>query len=222
MPLLVLILALWLPVQTHAQEFIEVPGALADEDFYRLVACAAEPGKACAKPMIRWPTDAPVKVALVRVDRAFMGGRAKRAEAAITRALQYINRAGAGIELKRVRRAKDANITIYMIDTDGSAPIAGTGVEGIDGTSVQGARVTVWSDKKTRLIERAVVVFSTRLHISHYESAMIEELTQALGLMTDIRTPAYEGISVFSQDSNAAKDLGPQDLYALRRHYPKD
>jgi hypothetical protein len=64
------------------------------------------------------------------------------------------------------------------------------------------------------------VVFSTRLHISHYESAMIEEITQALGLLTDIRTPVYEGVSVFSQDSNAAKDFGPQDIYTLLRHYP--
>lgn len=49
---------------------------------------------------------------------------------------------------------------------------------------------------------------------------MLEEITQALGFMTDIRNPAYDGVSVFSEDSNAAKTLGPQDIMALRRHYP--
>ncbi|MCT4558702.1 MAG: DUF2927 domain-containing protein [Pelagimonas sp.] len=203
-----------------AQEFVETQGVLTDEDFYRVVACAAPPGQACAKPLLHWPTGAPVTVALVRLDRAFLGKRAKRAEAAITRALQYINAAGAGITLSRAKPGQTPDITIYMIDTDGSRPITGTGIKGVDGSIVAGARVTVWSNRQTRLIQRATVVFSTRLHISHYESAMLEELTQALGLLTDIRNPVYEGVSVFSQDSNASKTLGPQDIYALRRHYP--
>jgi hypothetical protein len=203
-----------------AQEYIEVQGPVSDEDFYRVVACAAPPGGACAKDFLHWKTERPLRVSLVRVDRAFMGGRRKRAEAAITRALQYINRVGSAVQLEQVRDPKLADITIFLIDTDGSAPIEGTGVKGIDGTTVGGARVTVWSNSETNEIHRAVVVFSTRLHISHYESAMIEEITQALGLLTDIRTPVYEGVSVFSQDSNAAKDFGPQDIYTLLRHYP--
>ena len=51
---------------------------------------------------------------------------------------------------------------------------------------------------------------------------VLEELTQAMGLMTDIRNPAYEGVSVFSEDSNAVLRLGAQDKEALRRHYPPE
>jgi hypothetical protein len=48
---------------------------------------------------------------------------------------------------------------------------------------------------------------------------MLEELTQAMGLMSDIKNPYYEGKSVFSEDSNDSKELGYQDVVALRRHY---
>ena len=47
-----------------------------------------------------------------------------------------------------------------------------------------------------------------------------EELTQALGLLTDIRNSHYETISVFSEDSNIVRKLGEQDRMAIRRHYP--
>jgi hypothetical protein len=40
--------------------------------------------------------------------------------------------------------------------------------------------------------------------------------------MTDIRNPAYDGVSVFSEDSNAVLRLGPRDKEALRRHYPPE
>ncbi len=214
-----LCLGLALPVWA-AEDFVVTEGLLSDDDFYRLVACGATPGGECAKPLLRWTTERPLRVALEYVDPAFLGGRQARARAAIVRAVQYINRAGAGITLAEVQPGSEADIRVYFVDTDGAGPVSGTGIEGVDGAVVTGARVTVWSRRDTRTIRKAQVVFGTRLHISHYESAMIEELTQALGLLTDIRNPAYEGVSIFSQDSNASKDLGPQDLMALRRHYP--
>lgn len=212
-------LGLALPVAA-AEDFIVTEGMLSDDDFYRLVACGAEPGGDCTKPILHWKTERPLRVALEYMDPAFLGGRQARARAAIVRAVQYINRAGAAISMQEVPGGTEADIRVYFVDTDGEGPVAGTGIEGVDGAVVTGARVTVWSRRDTRTIREAQVIFGTRLHISHYESAMIEELTQALGLLTDIRNPAYEGVSIFSQDSNASKDLGPQDLMALRRHYP--
>lgn len=50
---------------------------------------------------------------------------------------------------------------------------------------------------------------------------MLEELTQAMGLMTDIRNPYYDETSVFSQDTNASTELGEQDIMALKRHYAR-
>ena len=48
---------------------------------------------------------------------------------------------------------------------------------------------------------------------------MLEELTQSLGFLTDIRNPLYESHSVFSEDSNSVTRLGPQDVTVLRWHY---
>ncbi|MDA7425466.1 DUF2927 domain-containing protein [Thalassococcus lentus] len=201
-------------------EFIETDGLLSDDDFYRLTACGAPPGGDCTKRFSRWPVDQAVTVGIARMDRAFLGGKQKRAHAALARALQYLNDAGMGLTLQLAAEAAQADIRIYFIDTDGAAPISGTGIEGVDGTTVRGARVMVWAERKTGRIDRARIVFGTRLSIRQYESAMLEELTQSLGLLTDIRNPAYEGVSIFSEDSNASKTFGPQDLMVLRRHYP--
>jgi hypothetical protein len=208
------------PPVAAAEDFIETTGPLSDDAFYNLVACAAPPGGPCGKPILHWPTDRPLRVQITRIDDAFLGGRQKRARAALVRAIQFINRVGAGIALEQVAPGQEADIRIYLIDTDGAGPITGTGIPGVDGSTVTGARVTIWSRSDTHMIQRAQIVFGTRLHIRHYESAMIEEVTQALGLLTDIRNPDYLGKSVFSQDDNESKDLGAQDRMALRRHYP--
>jgi hypothetical protein len=212
------LVALSFALPAQASEFIVTEGVLSDDDFYRLVTCGAAPGDACTKPTIRWQATSPVRVAIARIDPAYLGGRQKRARAALIRALRYINEAGAGLRLVRIENPALADIRIYLLDTDGSAPVQASGIDGIDGATIRGATVRVWWND-TRLITRAKIVFSTNLPIRQYESAMLEEVVQALGFMTDIRNPAYEGVSVFSEDSNAAKQLGPQDIMALRRHY---
>jgi hypothetical protein len=205
---------------TASADYVETSGLLDDDSFYRLVSCGAAPKGACQQPILHWRLDRPVRVQLTRIDRAFLGGKKKRAEAALVRALQHINTSGAAISLAQVAPGAEADVEIYFIDTDGKTPIRGTGVNGLDGATVPGAKVMVWSGGPTGAIRRARIVFGTRLSIRHYESAMLEELVQALGLMTDIKNPLYDGVSVFSQDSNDAKRLGPQDIMALRRHYP--
>ena len=146
----------------------------------------------------------------------------RSARAALTRAVQYINAVDSALRVEQVPQGSPADIRIHFVDTDGKAPLQNTGIEGADGTIVTGARVIVWSDRATGTIKRATILFGTRLHIRDYESAMLEELTQALGLLTDIRNPAYNDVSIFSQDSNASKQFGPQDRMVLRRHYPKE
>ena len=203
-----------------AQDYIETTGQLDDDSFYRLVACAAPPGGECTKAFLHWPVERPIRVKIASIDRAFLGGKQKRARAALVRAVQYLSAAGTGIRLEQVRRGAEADITIYFVDTDGETPIRDSGIDGADGAVVRGAKVIVWSERATGQIRRATILFGRRLHIRHYESAMLEELTQALGLLTDIRNPVYDGVSIFSQDSNDSKRLGDQDLMALRRHYP--
>ncbi|MBP0481307.1 DUF2927 domain-containing protein [Sagittula salina] len=215
-----LLVCLAAPLAAGEPDYIESDGHLSDSDFYRLVACAAPPGDPCVRPMLRWRTDRPVTVTIASVDPAFLGGKQLRARAALERAVQYINTADAGIRMQHVDGPAD--VRIHFVASNGSAPLQNTGIDGADGLRVTGARVITWSRQDTHKIQRATILFGTRLHIRHYESAMLEELTQALGLMTDIRNPYYEGVSIFSQDSNDTKQFGAQDLMALRRHYPKE
>ncbi|GAA4222953.1 hypothetical protein GGQ68_000929 [Sagittula marina] len=219
--LLATLASLPLSAASGAQDFVESSGILSDDDFYRLVACAAPPGAPCARPLLHWPTVQPVTVRILSMDRAFLGGKRKRAQAALVRAIQYINNAKAGIRVTQTTSAQ-ADVNIHFIDTDGNSPLKNSGIDGADGLTVTGARVIVWSRTDTHKIQRATILFGTRLHIRHYESAMLEELTQALGLLTDIRNPVYEGVSIFSQDSNDTKQFSDQDRMALRRHYPTE
>lgn len=204
-----------------AQEFVSGNGPMNDTDFYRAVACAAPPGGACRKPMVRWQQNGPLRIALRRMDPAYLGGKKLRANAALERALLALNGAGASPALTRADPAGPAEIELFFLDLERGQPIAGTGIAGVDGTPLGGASTRVLFDPASGSIRRVAIVFSTTLQIRAYESVMLEELTQAMGLMTDIRNPYYEGRSVFSQDSNAATRLGSQDIMALRRHYGK-
>ncbi len=209
-----------LPFLAAAQEFVETNGTLNDTDFYRLVSCAAPPEGLCQKKRLHWPQGATLRVSLEKLDRVFLGGKQKRARAALVRALQHLNNVDMNLSLVQVSPGSTADIHIYFINTNGSSPISGTNIPGVDGQTVHGARVSVWA--QNGVISRGTIIFGTRLHIRSYESAMLEELTQALGLLTDIRNPTYDAISIFSQDSNASKTLGPQDVRALQQHYPTE
>ncbi len=208
------------PLSATAQEFVETSGTLSDKEFYRLVSCAAPPNNPCQKKQLHWPLGATLRVSLEPLAPVFLGGKQKRARAALVRALQHLNRVDMNLSLVQVAPELDADIRIYFVNTDGSTPITGTNISGVDGQTVHGARVSVWA--QNGIINRSTIIFGTRLHIRSYESAMLEELTQALGLLTDIRNPAYDSVSIFSQDSNASKTLGPQDIIALQRHYPTE
>ncbi len=198
-----------------AQEFLSTEVQLDDEDFYRLVSCAAPPGKECGKPVVHWPKTA-LTIGITRMDRAYLGGKKKRAEAALFRAIQEINAAGSAIQLTR----DDANpdIAILFLDMPARATIEGSGYAALDGKPISAAGVRVFAKDGTIL--KSVILFTTGLQMRAYESVMLEEITQGLGLMTDIGGRFYETRSIFSQSSNALTKLGKQEIMALGRHYP--
>ena len=68
-------------------------------------------------------------------------------------------------------------------------------------------------------IERAAIILARDLPPDHYRAVLLEELVQAMGLLTDIRNTAYAGRSIFAADDNLTTALQGQDLVALRRHY---
>lgn len=221
LPALALLVATWAGT-APAQEYVETSGPLTDDVFYNAVACGAPPGGTCAKPMVRWDRKAPIRVSIRRMDPAYLGGKRLRAMAAVERAIQEINRADAGVRLVEVARDATAEIDIYFPDIAMGEPIEGTGIDGVDGTPLGGASVRMLSHPETGAILRVVIIFSTTMEIRAYESAMLEEITQGLGLMTDIKNPYYDDKSIFSQDSNARTTLGTQDIMALTRHYQRD
>ena len=73
-----------------AQDAVEAPGMLTDYDFYQLVSCGAPMSEVCREPVVRWRLDGVVRVALRRIDRAYLGRKKLRAEAALTRAVQAL------------------------------------------------------------------------------------------------------------------------------------
>lgn len=202
-----------------AADTIAVAGRLTDTDFYRLVSCAAPPGGACTHTPLRWMAERPIRVALRRIDPAYLGRRKARAEAAVTRALQELNAADAGFRLARVRAGEPAEIVVYFLGLDAGATIAGTGLNWVDGAEIGETTTRLAVEPGGAIIRGATIVVSTSLETSAYEAAMLSALTGAMGLTTAVEADAYEGTSALAHARRGATRLGPQDIAALRMHY---
>lgn len=173
-----------LPAQ--AQDFVDSSGPLSDEAFYRLVACAAPPEGKCAKPFYQW-TKTNITVGITQRDRAYLGGKLKRAEAALVRALQRLNSVGMALTLIPTEATPD--ITIHLLDIARGQKITGSTAPLLNGRTMANAITTL--DVEGGTITGAAIGFSNTMTIRQYESVMLEEITQALGLITDIQNPYY-------------------------------
>lgn len=202
-------------------DYLVTDGPLSPEDFYRLVSCRALPGGACTAEPVRWSPEraADLRVALAPVPADAPPDVVAAVRDALGRAIGEINAAGAQLRLRPGAPGEPADVTLHLAPVAEGSLIEGTGVSGVDGQEIGAALVTVWWDEGQDLTE-AVIVLAQDLPAPDIGPVVLEELTQAMGLMTDIRNPAYEGVSVFSEDSNRVTTLGPQDREALRRHYP--
>ncbi len=187
-----------------------------DTAFYRLVACAAPPEGNCAKPFYKWDkTD--ITVGIVQRAPAFLGGKLKRAEASVVRAIQRLNATGMGITLRLDE--VDPDITIHLLDITRGQEITESSLPLLNGRTMANAITAL--DVEGTTIRGAIIGFSNSMTIRQYESVMLEEITQALGLITDIQNPYYRSRSILSQNAdNSLKILGKQDRMALIRHYP--
>jgi hypothetical protein len=221
---LALLALLWgAPVPAQPADYLETEGLLSLEDFYRLVSCRALPGGPCTAEPVRWPPERArdLRVGFASLPRGYPQPTADRMARAVDAAIREINDAGAALRLRRAKPGEDLDIAIHLAPVDEGDLIEGTGVRGVDGQEIGAALVTVWWDEKQSLTD-AVIVLAEDLPEADLDPVVLEELTQAMGLMTDIRNPDYEGLSVFSEDSNRVTRLGPQDRDALRRHYPPE
>ena len=200
-----------------AQEWIDLPARLSDEAFYRAVACAAPPGGECAKPFMRWPEArrGDLTVTLASVADTVRPYRLRLHRAGLDAAIAHINAADAGLRLRRIAQGP-ADITVHVVATPPGGIIAGTGQPDLDGYLLPLARVALRVRGGT--IRRGAIAVSAHARRREIPSVLLEELTQAMGLMTDIRGPAYRR-SLFSEDGNSVTRLTGQDAMALRRHY---
>lgn len=191
-------------------------GPLEDAAFYRLVACAAPPDGNCTKPFYKWDKS-DITVGIVQRAPVFLGGKLKRAEASVIRAVQRLNAVGMGVTL-RLDEA-DPDITIHLLDVTRGQEIISSSRPLLNGRTMANAITALDVDGTT--IKGASIGFSNSMTIRQYESVMLEEITQALGLITDIQNPYYRSRSILSQNAdNSLKTLGEQDRMALIRHYP--
>jgi len=217
--LTLLVTLLILPVLAAAQEFVTVPRRLSDEAFYRLVACAAPPGGPCAKPEIRWSEERRVSlsVGIAMIDAGFPTYKLDLVDDAIDRAIAQINASGAYLVLERIYEGTP-DIALYLLDTPQGGIISGTGNAELDGSELAIGRVAIRSLGGD--IQDATIAISRDIQRREVASVVLEELVQALGLPTDIQSPAYPD-SIFNENSNAVVWLRGQDAEALRRHYPR-
>lgn len=209
-----LILAAWPAV---AQEYVEAPAPLDDDAFYRAVACAAAPGGPCRKPFLRWPAARrdDLSVALELSAPNLRDYRRRLFERGLDAALAEVNALEAGITLRRAA-AGPADIQIHVVATPPGEVMRDTGVDDLDGAVLPLGRVALRA--RNGEIREALIAVSALARRREIASVLLEEIVQGLGLMTDIRGPAYRR-SLFSEDGNSVVRIAGQDAMALRRHY---
>ena len=203
-----------------AQEFIESKGQLSDDTFYKMVACAAPENQTCQKPFVKWSQRKAqnITVSLKRIDPAYPRDKLSTINAGIALAITELNAVPNGPRFRRVNDGSKADIQILLLDTAANSTLKNTNIKGLDGVRIQHAWVQIWWNNNNT-ITRAAIVFSKDVSTASAGSIMLEELTQALGFITDLRNPYYEANSIFSEDSNTRTDLAPQDIKAIQRHY---
>lgn len=212
-------LCLLLPGLACAQEFVDVPGSLTDEAFYRAVACAAAPGDACRKPYLHWPEEKrrDLTVALSSVTDSLEEWQKALYESGLDNAVAQINGLNAGVRL--VRAPDGADIEVHVVATPPGEVMRDTGVPDLDGAVLPLGRVALRA--RDGEIREALIAVSAQARRREIASILLEEIVQGLGLMTDVRGPAYRR-SLFSEDGNSVVRLQGQDAMALRRHYAPD
>ncbi|MGL6211355.1 MAG: DUF2927 domain-containing protein [Paracoccaceae bacterium] len=214
-----LLLALAAPAFADSQLVIDRP--LSDDDFYRAVSCGAPPGGPCKLATVRWPRAIArnLSVSVVDYTQGFQDRHSDAGREALAKAITQINAAGSALKLKRVKDGARAPIRIWFSDINTGDPITLPDLDLPSEDRMEGARVYLWWQRNK--LTRAVIILSHDLPTDAIGSVMLEELTQAMGFLTDLEGDAYTDVSVFSEFSNSVTRLTGQDKMALRRHYPR-
>ncbi|MDG1118316.1 MAG: hypothetical protein P8N72_14515 [Flavimaricola sp.] len=205
---------------TVAQDYVVSEGRLSDTDFYNLVSCGAPPGKPCRDPHIRWAPEQAraLAVGIHPPDSGYPERLWRQLDHGLDLAIGALNAVGAALHIVRTD-AGDGDITLHLVNAREGEAIYGTGNDEMDGVIIGAGLVHVrWNGDMA--ITQGTIALAADIPLSDAYPVLLEELTQSLGLLTDIKNPYYEDLSVFSEDSNSVTKLAPQDRMALLRHYP--
>lgn len=215
--ILALCLCLPLPLPAAASDGVASDGKLSNTDLYRLTACGAAPGGECQGPLVRWSQPI-VIVAMPPADPTMDAALADQIDTALDQAIATLNAARAGIRLQRGITRSTPDIIVYRVGLK-----EGDRTKGIPGMT-DGLEIGVgymqinWNDGLH--ITDGAIVIAADIAPDDVRSVVLEELTQSLGFLYDIENPYYEGVSIFSQDSNETTAIAGQDRAILRLHYP--
>lgn len=201
----------------QAGDGVFTEGKLSDKDFFRLATCGATPGGDCLGPTVRW-ANPQLTVALAPAHRRYPPALARKASAALDRAIAEINAAGSAIQIRRDDSLKEPDIIVSL-----PALSEGDATRGIprmpNGHAIGVGFMWVWWNERTEITEASILI-SEDITEADLPSVMLEELFQCLGFLYDIENRYYEGRSILSQDSNDTTTLAGQDRMILRRLYP--
>jgi hypothetical protein len=202
-------------------DYVDASGKLSDEDFYRLVACGAPPGGRCQQILTKWSSSdrRNLTVSVLLADPDFPQAKQKQILRDLDRAIAEINGSGAGIHLRRTDKTR-GDIRVYLVAAPVNSVIRGTGNPTLDGGYIEAALTSIiWQTDSGRM-ESASIAISRGIFPGDIRSVVLEELTQSLGLIFDIRDTYYNSRSIFSEDSNSVTRISGQDEMVLRTHYP--
>lgn len=207
-----------LATSAPAEAVVSVDGLLPDADFFRAATCGAPPGGDCLQNPVRWPKNA-LTLAIVPSEVETGPFIAPLVSVSVDYALLQINRAGSGLNITRVA-GPEADIRLSLTDaTEGSQ------IEDVPGVSARGEMgvgyASLWWTPDDR-ITAASILISGQIDPTDIVSVVLEEIFQSTGPLFDIDSPAYEGVSILSQNSNATVTIAGQDARLLRHLYPPE
>lgn len=210
-------LCLCMAMPANASDGVASEGKLTNTDLYNLTACGASPGGQCQGPFVRW--DQPiVTVAMPPADPGMDQDLAQQIDTALDQAIANLNKARSGITLQRGVSRVPPDIMVYRIglkEGDRTKDIPGM----TDGLEIGVGYMQInWNDALQ--ITDGTIIIAADIAPEDVQSVVLEELTQSLGFLYDIENPYYEGVSIFSQDSNETISITGQDRAILRMHYP--
>ena len=200
-----------------ASDGIVTKGKLSDEDFYLLATCGATPGGACEGPIVRW-TKSQLTLALAEPHRRYPPALAAQVSTELDLAIATINRAAAGIRIRRDDDLARPDIIVSL-----PALSEGERTRNIprmpNGNSIGVGFMWLWWNENAEITEASMLI-SEDIAEADLPSVVLEELFQCLGFLYDIENRYYEGRSILSQEGNLTITIKGQDRMILRKHYP--